>query len=537
MDLSEEVISLPSFVSAYGWVPFAASILLSILFSVVYVKKFWCRSERDKCSAVIAVIGISIALLSAFLLPVDVFLVSFMKNSDGSFKDWATNSTRQAVEDSVTYTYYSLYGIIFFYTFFVLPLSYFSYEERDEDRGNSFGVFTTALLYTLVFLFVISGLLLAGAFIPYKAAPPSNSTEWNKIDFLIKELYKSKGKDALAFVVNILTVYGMLNIILYTSTGLASFPVTLIKGFRSLSEEESILSQNQASTQSRINALRSKQSRKSLTSREISTLAQLEEEESLLSRRHVLLESEKRNIFNKCQPFFRIFNGIFGCIGISFSLVLFISLLISNIDKLMNSLGYKMGYVLKENLLPNILDYIMVKAQKVFPMDYVLYFLIVIFLVICTVSGMRFMGICCLCVPMYKVRPGRTPPQALIMLAFLLMFVVLAINVLMYSLIPQYTTFGSQYYCKFTNGTCDLTACSLDATADDCLMTRAGAFILSFAYKAWIFPAAYFWLTWVFLAAFAVSFIYVLIRSRQSSLEEAIDKDDFDDSDDPMITI
>ncbi|KAF8792892.1 putative lysosomal cobalamin transporter like protein [Argiope bruennichi] len=503
----------------------------------VYVRKFWNRSEREKCSAVVAIIGISIALLSAFLLPVDVFLVSFMKNSDGSFKEWATNSTRQAVEDSVTYTYYSLYGIIFFYAFFVLPLSYFSYEEHDEDERNSYGVFTIALLYTFIFLFVISGLLLAGAFIPYKAEPPQNSTEWDKIDFLIKELSKSKGKDAVAFVVNVLTLYGMLNIILYTSTGLTSFPVALIKGFRSLSEEESILSQNQASTQSKINALRSKQARKSLSSREIATLAQLEEEESLLSRRHNLLESEKRNIFNKCQPFFRIINVTFGCIGISFSLVLFISLLISNIDKLMNSLGYKMGYVLKENLLPNILDYIMVRAQKIFPMDYVLFFLIVIFLVICTVSGMRFMGICCLCVPMYKVRPGRTPPQALIMLSFLLMFVVLAINVLMHSLIPSYTTFGSQYYCKFTNGTCDLTACSLDAKEDECLMTRAGAFILSFAYQAWIFSAAYFWLTWVFLAAFAVNFVYVLIRSRRSSLEEAIDRDDFDDSDDPMITI
>ncbi|GFT66303.1 probable lysosomal cobalamin transporter [Nephila pilipes] len=536
MGLSEAVVNLPSFVSAYGWVPFVVAILLSILFSSLYVKRFRCRSERDRCSSIIATVGISIALLSASLLPVDVFLVSFMKNPDGAFKEWATNATRQAVEDSVTYTYYSLYAVILFYTFFILPLSYFSYEERDEDSRNSFGVFVTALLYTFVFLFVISGLLLAGAFIPYKSAP-QNGTEWDKIDFLIKELYKSRGKDALSFVVNILTIYGMLNIILYTSNGLASFPITLIKGFRSLSEEELILTESQASTQSRLNALRSKQVRKSLSSREIAALADLEEEQSLISKRSALLESEKRSIYYKCQPFFRIVNGIFGCIGIGFSLIFFVSLLITNIDKIMNSLGYKMGYTLKENLLPNLLDYIMVKSQKIFPLDYVIFFLIILFLLICTVSGMRYLGICCLCIPMYRIRPGRTPPQALIMLSFILMFVVIAFHILMYSVIPTYTTFGSQYYCKDGNGTCVLTACSLDASSADCIMTRGAAFVLSFAYKAWVFAAAYYWMTWVFLAAFAVNFICVLIRARKSSLEEAIDKDDFDDDDDHMISI
>lgn len=40
--------------------------------------------------------------------------------------------------------------------------------------------------------------------------------------------------------------------------GLASFPISLIKGFRSLAIEEQILSDNQSSTQAKINALRNK---------------------------------------------------------------------------------------------------------------------------------------------------------------------------------------------------------------------------------------------------------------------------------------
>ncbi|XP_071037653.1 lysosomal cobalamin transport escort protein LMBD1 [Parasteatoda tepidariorum] len=537
MQLFGEEIDLPSSVTAYGWVPFVVAILLSILFSYVYVKHFWCRTDRNKCCAIVAVIGLSIALLASSLLPVDVFLVSYMKNTDGSFKDWATNSTRQALENSVSYTYYALYGIIFFYTFFILPLAYFSYEEQDEDNRPSIRVFTTAFLYTLVFLLVIAGLLIAGVFIPFKSAPPSNSTEWGKMEFLIKELYKSRGKDAVSFVVNVITIYGMMNLILYTSVGLASFPINMIKGFRSLTEEEALLSDTQATTQTKINALRSKQSKRQLTSREVGELADLEEEVSLISRRSSVLESEKRRLYNKCGPCIRILNGSFGIIGLIFSLTFFISLLICNIDKIVNSLGMKMGYILKENMMPNPLDFIMVQAQKIFPLDYVLFFLIILFLVICTVSGMRFLGICCFCIPMYKVRPGRTPPQGLIMLAFILMFAVLAFHILLYLVLPTYTTFGSQYYCKPGNSTCDLKPCTLDASPDDCVMTRGASFVLSFAYKAWIFAAVYYWLSWVFLGTFVLSFVVVLIRSRRSSLEEAVDKDDFDDSDEPMVRI
>lgn len=54
---------------------------------------------------------------------------------------------------------------------------------------------------------------------------------------------------------------------------------------------------------------------------------------------------------------------------------------------------------------------------------------------------------------MYKVRPKRTPPQGLIMLSFILMFSVFAYHILMFAVIPTYSTFGNQSYCKvcFTN--------------------------------------------------------------------------------------
>ena len=47
---------------------------------------------------------------------------------------------------------------------------------------------------------------------------------------------------------------------------------------------------------------------------------------------------------------------------------------------------------------------------------------------------------------MYKIRPRRTRPQGLLFLCFLLVFIVLALNVLVYQLTPQYSSYGSQHY-------------------------------------------------------------------------------------------
>jgi hypothetical protein len=47
---------------------------------------------------------------------------------------------------------------------------------------------------------------------------------------------------------------------------------------------------------------------------------------------------------------------------------------------------------------------------------------------------------------MYRFSRQRTKPQALLMLCSLLMFIVVAINVFVYLLIPQYAIYGDQHY-------------------------------------------------------------------------------------------
>jgi uncharacterized membrane protein (DUF373 family) len=47
---------------------------------------------------------------------------------------------------------------------------------------------------------------------------------------------------------------------------------------------------------------------------------------------------------------------------------------------------------------------------------------------------------------MYRFSRGRTKPQAILMLSSLMMFIVVAMNIFVYLLIPQYSIYGDQHY-------------------------------------------------------------------------------------------
>ncbi|CAN8004757.1 unnamed protein product, partial [Ixodes pacificus] len=268
-------------------------------------------------------------------------------------------------------------------------------------------------------------------------------------------------------------------------------------------------------------------------------LLTLEEERRSLDERQRRLEHRQGTVAYRLRCLLRPVQITVGSEGMLLGLLVWLSLLLVSIDKALHSLGYKMGYLLPKASLPNPLDMALVQSQKVFPIDYVLYLAVVLYLVMCTVYGIRKMGIWFRTLPaqMYRIRPGRTRPQGILLLCLSLMFAVLALNVLLYSVCPQYTTFGSQHYRSQARpcAKCGTAApspmpCTIDAPPADCVMTRASALLLRFFYKAWVFGACYFWATVLLCASYVVAFAMVMARGRQSAVE--VDADDLDGSDD-----
>ena len=66
---------------------FWCSILqLAFIFAWVYIRLFQHHELSEVSSTLTAVFGLFVALLTSAVMPVDAFLVSYMKNSNGTFK-------------------------------------------------------------------------------------------------------------------------------------------------------------------------------------------------------------------------------------------------------------------------------------------------------------------------------------------------------------------------------------------------------------------------------------------------------------------
>ncbi|CAG5116660.1 unnamed protein product [Candidula unifasciata] len=534
-------MAIPAAVIAAGWIPFVVVLVLTLLFSGFYVRYFMSKYDSELSTTLTAIFALTVTLLTSALVPVDIFLVSYMKDTDGRFKDWANSSAvRDETENTVLIAYYVLYGIIAFCLFLLLPFMYFFYEEKDEESTCKSRC-CTASKYSIVCVLIAATFLLVGAFVPTRSNPNSNSTEWKKIEALFGDMASTGIEDALSFVISIFSLIGMLGILFYTAYGMSVLPLDLVRGQESAKKERMQTQAEREENQRKRQSLRDKYlNRRSFTSRARRHEDNLVEEDHLLARRERHLIASENSWFHKCFFLLRPFEIVLGVVFFLLALLVFISLLLTNIDKAMHSLGYKSGYALPERHLPNPVDIVLVYSQKVFPLDYLMMVGIIAYFVLCSMSGIRRIGIWFLWIRMYRIRPRRTRPQGILMFCMILMFIVLAVNIVLYELTPQYSSFGSQHYVNETarNTTAhsgDVKQCTTAVSQDFCVVTRMTLLLVRFFYKMWVFGAAYYWLTWVFLGTFLLGFLIAIIKKRRSAISGEVDEDDFDESDDEMI--
>lgn len=537
--------------------------MLSLLLSVLYV--IWYRSDRPHHkahgSSTIAVLGLFMTLLTTILVPVDVFLVSFMKNSDGTWKPWAQDAdVRDGVKDSILYTYYFCYSVIFLFSFLVIPSNYFYHGLdtglEEDDVEPSFGQKVChSLKFTLLSILIFSILVVAGIFLPFNGSPPTNSTEWQKFEWFFEELEANKGQDLLLFILNTLNIIGVFFLILYTGYGMSRLPCGLIRPTSGVRTQRSAVEVQIEEVETSIRAIEDRHNGGQIPRFEQSQIDRLEQQlrykadpldlgnfsifyylHRLLRREHRDLDQRARSFVSRCQLLLRPFQMVFGVIFSMFGFLIFLSLLLTNVDKAINSGGIYTGYALQNSTLPNPVDLMLVCAQQIFPLDYIVYTLLVLFLLSCSMSGIRNIGIRCFCLTVYKVRAWRTPPRGLLLSILILMFIILAQNVIMLSLVPDYTMFGNQHYSTTRDNITEVVRCSAKNIPDEkdtCIPSRISVLLLSYHYKAWIFGAAYYWLVWTLLVAVVAGSLYSLYHMRTPTRplgdeEELIDSDDED---------
>jgi len=529
--------ALPPAISAYGWIPFLIVLVFCLLFSVFYVLIHRASSPRYLGTTIITILGLFCALISSVLVPVDVFLVSYMKKADGTWMDWAQRSEdREAVKESMLYCYYTCYSVILVFCFLIFPANFFyhgvshSPDDQEEAEASCGRKLCTSLQYTFLSLLLFGGLCVAGIFLPFNGVPPSNETDFAKFEWYIDQLESNKGEDLLIFILNTLNLVGMCLMIVYTGFGLSTFPLGTITTHRRVDNERQEVSSGITDLEQQIQEIRSRsEDGTTLLYYDQSQVDRLEQQLRLLRREERDIEQISRSAVNRLKlvllPFRLLFGVLFSIIGF----LIFLSLLLENIDKAMNSDGPMSGYALTNSSLPNPIDMVMLVAVKLFPLDYLLYIGLVLFLLICSMSGIKAVGIRICCLSLYKIRAWKTHPRGLLLAVLSLMYITLALNVIMFTLLPDYTMFGDQRYQHMTaDNKTVVERCDQNhrrEQQDDCVPSRISMLLLAFHYKAWIFGAAYYWLTWLLLGLVLLGSCVTIYRIRRPIRTEEEEED------------
>ena len=363
---------------------------------------------------------------------------------------------------SLTVIYYTLFSVDALLCLLVIPFTYFLYEEYDdveseEGRQTLTSRLWGAFKYTIGFIILIVVLFLVGFFLPVGRP---NDGKYG-LDYIRKLLdNENNGERALTFALGLLTTLGTLLYVLYTGAGLALLPVALIKSAPVVSAPALT-----ATTESELEANRERQrqlegratgNENGLNSKDRRELDALIREERTLVRRQRLAAEASADTegwfiraWHKTEAVFRPIKLLGGLLLMVITIVIWISMLLTGIDKASNSVcKHKCGYILAHVNLFNPINTVLVESSKIFPIDYVIFLLITMFFFFSSVIGIATIGIRFLWLRLFDIRKGRTSPQAMLMATVMLALIVLAINYSLAMMVaPQYSHFGSQKFC------------------------------------------------------------------------------------------
>ncbi|GAO19120.1 uncharacterized protein UV8b_01123 [Ustilaginoidea virens] len=538
------------------WITYAVAVGLCLLAAIITTFTWQTPRDRSAVVSIVAIISLTSLLATVLLLPVDIALVSATGSvSQGTKKDWATPERVGSILLTLKIVYYSLYSVDALLCLVIIPFAYFWYEEYDEiefeEEGRTWqSRFLASVKYTLFFVAFVVVLFLLGFFVP-SPGDPSHGQRWD-LDYFKHLLAVSHAEKALTFALGLLVTLGTLLYVVYTGSGLALMPVSLIKSAPAISAP-----QLSATTASQLEQNRERQRQLEMRNvgrqegmsrkdrRELDALVR--EEQTLVRRERLAAEAQGEGRSKVYQAWLKIcvllrpVKMLGGILLLVVSVLVWVSMLITGIDKAKNSVcKHRCGYILGRIHIFQPLNWAFVKLARVFPLDYVLMALLILFLFSSTISGIAAVGIRFLWIRIFQIRRGRTAPQALLIATVMLTLVILAINYAVTMLVaPQYSIYGTQTFCSSkpdhpgAQPSCrdrpDLIkpcseALNVAHAKDICTPSVMSTFLNRISITWPFFGIIDFWAQFAFLGVFLIVFLTALVRSPKVSMTE-LDED------------
>lgn len=413
-----------------------------------------------------------------------------------------------------------LYGIVIGFAFLVLPFVYFYYEAADIDKTTARQCFD-GLKFSIGFFIILIVFVIVGLFVSTGGSNGGNEADFKQ---WVTTLFDTtnRGERAILFCLGSLTTLGMLVWVTYSAFGFSALPIGCIKGRKTVQDERDDYQREINRGQARIGLL------------EDDALAErvIRRDEDATRARLRRLEAVAGKCGTKCSRCMRPFAIIFGILIGLVSLFLAVCIILGSVVQILsNYCGAQCGFILKEPKIHNPIDQLLVLLRRVFPLDFVLVGFIIIFFFFCTISGLKRIQIRCFCMKLYNYSRRHTPPQGLILGAFLTMLAILAMNVQFLALAPQYAYWGGRTFHNATENKsypCSIDyAYSSEIKKDACQMTQIGRIFTTLKWNFSYFGAAFYFINWAFILTFLIGII-VSVCSKQDSNIETYSDDDLD---------
>ncbi|KAK4509176.1 CDP-diacylglycerol--glycerol-3-phosphate 3-phosphatidyltransferase [Mucor velutinosus] len=523
-------------VEGIAWTIYGIVAALLFLFSIGFTRYFQNKYESEFFATCITILALGLVFSTLALLPVDIFLVSStIDQAKGLKKDWATPDAIETMTLTMSIVYYVCYGLITLFSFLLIPFAYFFYEEYDDEESIKVRIWS-ALKYTSFFVVISILLFLFGLFLKPTTKAPKIDLDWFK-----KLLTDSHGEKAITFVVASLVLLGMLVFIAYTAPGLSLLPISLIKGRQRIDAESEDVENRLTATRERQRVIRSKYMNRAMPNRDQREIEELEDEERILSRRLRSIQQDKTSLVQRILSLLRPFEFLLGVLLLCFTVVLVVSIFLTIVDKIAFAIcGSQCGYVIHHSSMFNPVNYIFIKLQTVFPLDYVFMVGLILYFFLATMSGVIQIGVRFLWVTLFRIKKGSTAPQGLLVSAVLLTLSLLALNYTVTTTVaPGYAHFGSQVYCNFTNAMGDrdcsehvekIVHCDIYGPTEICTPTVSSTMVDRVIVNTPFFGIFFYYSQWVFLGVFIIGFVVALFRGPRNNvdadLQELVDEEE-----------
>uniref|UniRef100_A0AAV1TZM9 Lysosomal cobalamin transporter n=1 Tax=Peronospora matthiolae TaxID=2874970 RepID=A0AAV1TZM9_9STRA len=522
-----------------AWLLYASVALLLLFLSTSFVlymqpKKHGASSSLPRSTSPlfvpsrlvnsVAILALYASLLCLFTAPIDVYLL------ENALPHVPANARALRVLYQVYFAFLALYS------FWIAPLA-FNYAKQTEIahltlRFSSRERLFAALKRTLCFLLGLSLLLLVVMVVLLCGKPASSDIEWLRP--LLR--FSSDLETFLRLLVGTLALSGMYLWLFVCSRGLASVPlVGLLMEDHSIDENmttfDALLRENalesRATEQTRETILQRYAVEQQMSGADQERLSQLKTRAQLLEeRRAVLRDNLQRFALTGKLMCWKIPIGV---VLMTLSLLIVVSMLSTSVDKMVHS-SFARGFLLNAPEFPNPVDLLLVIASRVFPLDYVVFAVLFVYLFTISLVVLKRHGLQFLCFRLGRLQPRLTSAATMTILSLVLMQLAMVGLFALLTLAPQHATFGHQ---MFVDASGRVIPCTLEEAAsaaaaaksgglpDHCRMTQLARFYNALAVELPMFGTAFFVGQLLFATAFVpwVAHAYCMAKKLDDPLD------------------